>query len=221
MQVLQLLVAVASLHHAGFLKVQRDVPGHTEPTPPGEVEGPDVDETTVISDEPVTPETVESTVEHQIEDSLRPTVVIGCVEDDCSEQTVTACHMLWKAKLKSCVDNYEAWSGFCGAPKFKDHITGYLRDCKQGCCSPVAQGTKVVLEKADVVVEGAEAPKGEETPETLKSLTPEQTEDIVKQIAEKTNGGKNPLTREEINEIAESVRAKAKRVEVEPEPEEK
>jgi hypothetical protein len=212
MQVLLLLVAVSALHQTGFLKVQRDVPGHTEKTPPTEVEGPDVNETTVISDEPVTPDTVESTVEHQIEHSLSPTVVMDCVEDDCSEQTITACNLLWTAKLKSCVDNYEAWSGFCGAPMFKDHVTGALRDCKQGCCSPVAQGTTVVLEKANVVMEGEEPePEEGEEPEGVRTLTPEQTEDIVQQIAEKTNGGKNPLTREEIAEIAASVRAKAKK----------
>jgi hypothetical protein len=206
MQVLQFIVAVSSLHHTGFLKVQRDVPGHTEGAP---IVGPDVDETTVISDEPVTEETVESTVEHQIEHSLSPTVVMDCVEDDCSEQTITACHILWTAKVKSCMENHEAWSGFCGAPKFKDGVTGQLRDCKQGCCSPVAQGTTVVLEKANAVVEGAPEPEGEEAGKKMKELTPEQTEDIVKQIAEKTNGGQNPLTREEIAEIAASVRAKA------------
>jgi hypothetical protein len=212
MQVLQLIVAVISVHPRGFLKVQRDVPGHTEEAPP--VAGPNVDETTVISDEPVTADTVESTVEHQIEDSLSPSVVMDCVEDDCSEQTITACEMLWTAKLKKCVENYEAWSGFCGAPMFKDTETGKMRDCKQGCCSPVAQGTKVVLEKAHVAVEPepAEAePEEEKTEKTpLKTLTPEQTEEIVQQIAEKTNGGQDPLTREEIAEIAASVRAKAK-----------
>jgi hypothetical protein len=207
MKVLQLIVAVAAVHPRGFLKVQKDVPGHTEESPV--VDGPNVDETTVISDEPVTPKTVESTVEHQIEDSLSPTVVMDCVEDDCSQQTITACEMLWTAKLKQCVDNYEAWSGFCGAPMFKDAETGVMRDCKQGCCSPVAQGTKIVLEKAHVAVEG-ESPPEEEAPGNMKTLTPEQTEDIVKQIAEKTNGGKDPLTREEIAEIAKSVRAKAK-----------
>jgi hypothetical protein len=218
MQVLQWIVAVSALHHTpkGFLKVHRDVPGHTEEAPP-EALGPTVDETTAIAEEPVTPETVESTVESQIEDSLRPSVVMDCVEDDCSEQTVTACHMLWTAKLKKCVDNYDKWSGFCGAPKFKDHLTGAIRDCKQGCCSPVAQGTKVVLEKANVVVEEpASEEEGEEKKEEEKgsrTLTPEQTEDIVQQIAEKTHGGKDPLTREEIAEIAESVRAKAKKVE--------
>jgi hypothetical protein len=215
MQVLQWIIAVSSLHHTGFLKVHRDVPGHTEAAPP-EVLGPNVDETTAIAEEPVTPETVESTVEKQIEDSLRPSVVMDCVEDDCSEQTITACHMLWTAKLKKCVDNYDKWSGFCGAPKFKDHISGAIRDCKQGCCSPVAHGTKVVLEKAKVVVaepasEEEEKAEGKEEESPLRTLTPEQTEAIVAQIAEKTHGGKDPLTREEIAEIAASVRAKAKK----------
>jgi len=212
MQVLQLLIAVSAIRHTNFLKVQRDVPGHTEGAPPPPAEGPDVNETTVISDEPVTEETVETTVEHQIEHSLSPTVVMDCVEDDCSEQTITACHMLWTAKLRLCIDNHEAWSGFCGAPKYKDGVTGALRDCKQGCCSPVAQGTAVVLEKAKIdAVEGSEpeTEEGEEE-EGLRTLTEEQTEDIVQQIAEKTNGGQNPLTREEIAEIAASVKAKAK-----------
>jgi hypothetical protein len=213
MQVLQLIVAVSSLHHTGFLKVQRDVPGHTEKHP---IEGPKVDETTVISEEPVTEATVESTVENQIEDSLPRFVVMDCVEDDCSEQTITACHMLWTAKLKSCKDNYEAWSGFCSAPMFKDTATGKMRDCKQGCCSPVAQGTTVVLETALDVTAGSEAEgkekKEEEKKEekAMKKLSKEQYADIVKQIAEKTNGGTETLTREEIMEIAESVRAKAK-----------
>ena len=44
----------------------------------------------------------------------------------------------------------------------------------------------------------------------MKKLSKEQYADIVKQIAEKTNGGTETLTREEIMEIAESVRAKAK-----------
>merc|ERR1719498_2038714 len=100
MQVLQLLVAVSSLHHTGFLKVQRDVPGHTEAAPPAP--GLDVNETTVEMEEPVTEETVESTVEHQIEHSLSPTVVMDCVEDDCSAKTIEACHVLWTAKLKAC-----------------------------------------------------------------------------------------------------------------------
>ena len=65
------------------------MPGYTEKHP---IEGPKVDETTVISEEPVTEETVESTVENQIEDSLPRSVVMDCVEDDCSEQTITACH---------------------------------------------------------------------------------------------------------------------------------
>jgi len=216
MQVLQLIVAVLAVHPRGFLKVQKDVPGHTEPTPPGTVEGPNVDETTEIMEEPVTPDTVESTVEHQIEDSLSPSVVMDCSAETCSERTISACRTLWTNKLKDCVDNYEKWSGFCSAPMYKDPDTGVMRDCKQGCCSPVAQGIEVVLEKANVAVEAESAeesePEGEEKKkEPVPALTPEQTEDIVKQIAEKTNGGETQLTKEQIKEIAASVRAKAKK----------
>ena len=76
--------------------------------------------------------------------------------------------------------------------------------------------TKVVLETALDVTAGSEAEgkekKEEEKKEekAMKKLSKEQYADIVKQIAEKTNGGTETLTREEIMEIAESVRAKAK-----------
>jgi len=208
---------VASVHPRGFLKVNKDVPGYTEGAPPHAVEGPNVNETTVIADEPVTPETVETTVEHQIEDSLSPSVVMDCAGVECPTQTIAACHTLWTEKLKHCTEHYEEWSGFCSAPMFKEPESGIMRDCKQGCCSPVAQGIEVVLEKAHVVVDAnatanateSEA-EGEELKETTPALTPEQTQDIVQQIAEKTNGGENPLTQEEIKEIAASVRAKAK-----------
>merc|ERR1719473_215521 len=110
---------------------------------------------------------------------------MDCVEEVCSERTITACHTLWTNKLKDCVEHYEEWSGFCGAPMFKEPETGVMRDCKQGCCSPVAQGTKVVLEEANVVVEAntttTDSEDGEEEP--LRTLTPEQTQDIVNQIA--------------------------------------